>query len=226
MDANEHVTKGKLFSKLAADGIHLEEFSNKYWGRKPPHTFLNGTLPIDGAYKTKDVEIVNFAMLPFSMSPGDHRTFMLDVTTRSMLGEHLYKAFRPVSRRLVTSNKRCVNTYIRIKEEQFDIHRIDERLTAIQNLVKICEQPIPRWLEQMTQKLYTQMDEIAKHSEKKCRKILRPAADYSPPIQYWYDKIHACKNLINLKEGTKKYINKSRVIKFAKKHMINNPHGL
>ena len=49
MDANEHVTKGKLFLKLAADGIHLEEFSNKYWGQKPPHTFLNGTLPIYGA---------------------------------------------------------------------------------------------------------------------------------------------------------------------------------
>ena len=91
---------------------------------------------------------------------------MLDVTTRSMLGEFLHRAVRPVSRRLVTSNKRCVTTYTRIKEEQFDIHQIDERLTAIQNLVKICGYPIPQWLEQMTQKLYTQMDEIAKHSEK------------------------------------------------------------
>ena len=83
--------------------------------------------------------------------------------------------------------------------------------------MKICGSPIPQWLEQMTQKLYTQMDEIAKHSEKKCRKILRPASAYSPPIQYWYDKIHDYKNLITLKEGTKKYMNKSRVIKFAKK---------
>lgn len=80
MDANKHVTKGKLFSKLAAAGIQLEEFSNKYWGTKQPHTFLNSTLPIDGAYKTKDVEVVNFAMFPFSISPGDHRTFMLDIT--------------------------------------------------------------------------------------------------------------------------------------------------
>ncbi len=46
------------------------------------YNFLNGTLPIDRAYKTRDVEIVNFAMLLFSLSPGDHRTFMLDVTTR------------------------------------------------------------------------------------------------------------------------------------------------
>ena len=96
------------------------------------------------------MEIVNFATLPFSISPGDHRTFMLDVTTRSMLGEHLYKAVCPVNRILVTSNKRCVDTYTRIKEEQFGIHRIDERLTAIQNLVKICGQPIPTWLERMT----------------------------------------------------------------------------
>ena len=60
----------------------------------------------------------------------------------------------------------------------------------------------------------------------KCKNILRPASEYSPPIQYWYDKIHAYKNLITLKEGTKKYMNKSRVIKFAKKHMIEAPHDL
>ena len=77
------------------------------------------------------MEIVNFAMLPVSISPRDHRAFMLDVTTCSMLGEFLHRAVRPVSRRLVTINKRYVNTYTRIKEEQFDIHRIDERLTAI-----------------------------------------------------------------------------------------------
>ena len=61
------------------------------------------------------------------------------------------------------------------------------------------------------------MDEIAKHTEKKCWKILRPAVDLSLPIQYWYNKIHADKNLINLKEGTKKYMNRSRVIKFSAK---------
>ncbi len=43
---------------------------------------------------------------------------------------------------------------------------------------------------------------------------------------YWYDKIHAYKNLIKLKEGTKKFIHKSRVIKFSKKHNIKNPHQM
>ncbi len=45
-------------------------------------------------------------------------------------------------------------------------------------------------------------------------------------MQYWYGKIHAYESLITLKEGTKKYMHKSRVIKFAKKHKIENPHQL
>ena len=42
------------------------------------------TLPIDGAYKTRDIEGVNFVMVLFSINPGDHRIFMLDVTTHSI----------------------------------------------------------------------------------------------------------------------------------------------
>ncbi len=98
LDANKHVTKGKLFLMIAADGIHIEEFSHIFLGKLQPHTFLNGTILIDGAYKLCNVEVVNFAMLPFSMSPGNHRILMLNVTTCLMVGEHLNQEVHPVSR--------------------------------------------------------------------------------------------------------------------------------
>ena len=55
---------------------------------------------------------------------------------------------------------------------------------------------------------------------------MTPAADYSPQIQLWYDRIHAYKNLIKLRSGTKKYMDRSRIIKFAKKHAIDDPNNL
>ena len=121
---------------------------------------------------------------------------------------------------------RCVTTYIRIKEEQFDIQRIDEQLEAVQNLVKIFDHPIPIGLEEMVQKLYSQMREIEKHSKRRCQISLYLESEYRLPIQYWYNKIHAYENLITLKECTKKCMHKSRVIKFSKKHEIENHHRL
>lgn len=38
---------------------------------------------------------------------------------------------------------------------------------------------------------------------------MRPAADYSPPIQWWYDRIHAYESLLLLQSGTKKHMDKS-----------------
>ena len=48
-------------------------------------------------------------------------------------------------------------------------------------------------------KLYQQIDEIRVHGEKTCRKFLTPEAEYSPVIQYWYDRIHAYMDLLKLK---------------------------
>ncbi len=64
------------------------------------------------------------------------------------------------------SNTRCVKTYVWIKEDQFNVHRIDKRIDTVQNLVKIYGQSVPEHLEKMAQKIYGQMDEIAKHAKK------------------------------------------------------------
>ena len=46
---------------------------------------------IDRAYKTKDVDVAGFKMLSFVESFGDHRNFVIEITTRSMIGEFAKK---------------------------------------------------------------------------------------------------------------------------------------
>ena len=75
-------------------------------------------------------------------------------------------------------------------------------------------------------KLYKQVDDIRIHAERKCRKLMTPAAEFSPQIQHWYDRIHAYMNLLKLKEGTKKYMNKGNPRRRARKGNIKNPAGL
>jgi len=202
----------------------MEEFTHKYWGGAEPYTHISGSRAIDRAYKTKDVEVAGFKMLSFVESFGDHRNFVIDITTRSMIGEFAYKVQRPVSRRLVMAQQHCVDRYNRIVEEQFARHRIVERMDAVESLVEMCGFPAPAWLKDMINKLHKQMDEIRIHAEKKCRKILRPELPFSLPIQYWYDKIHAYQNLIRRLEG--KTRNNSNIIRHALRHDIEDPKSL
>ena len=108
MDENESTIDGPLRKMLEKEGVDLEEFSHRYYGNNPPHTFIDGKIPIDAGYKTPDLEIKAFCMLSFLDSTGDHRSWLVDVTTRSMLGPELLKIVRPPGRRLVSTQPRSV----------------------------------------------------------------------------------------------------------------------
>ena len=163
-------------------------------------------------------------MLTFAESPGDHRSFIIDISTRSLFGEFRFKICRPVSRQLVTSQQQSVVRYNKIVREQFEIHCIVERLNAVDKMTRYCGYPSPNWLRAMIIKLYKQMMEIRVHAEKDCRKILRPESNFSPTIKMWYERIHAYLQLIRLKEG--KASNASNIVRFAKRTHIERPAEL
>ncbi len=92
-------------------------------------------------------------MLNFAESPGDHRSLLFDVSMHSLLGEFRYKICHPVSRQLVTSQADAVRRYNKIVREQFEIHRIVERMDAVDKMMRYCRYPAPRWLRVMIIKL-------------------------------------------------------------------------
>jgi hypothetical protein len=189
MDMNDHPLTSKFYQQLQEEQTGLEEFTHKCWGTTPPYTHISGSSPIDGGYKSSKIEIVNLGMLTFVESPGDHshRSFIIDISTRSLFGEFRFKICRPVSRQLVTSQQQSVVRYNKIVREQFEIHCIVERLNAVDKMTRYCGYPSPNWLRAMIIKLYKQMTEIRVHAEKDCQKILRPESNFSPTIQMWYD---------------------------------------
>ena len=142
----------------------MEEFSHKCWGPKTPYIHPSGKSPIDGAYKSSEIEIVDLCMFTFAESPGNHRSLCFDISTRSLLGKFIYKVRRPVNRRLVTSQQSLVTRYNEIIREQFELHCIEERLDAVDRMTHYCRNPSPGWLHTMIIKLYKKMKEIA------CRK--------------------------------------------------------
>jgi hypothetical protein len=143
MDLNGHPLHNNLYSQLKDCRTGMEEFSHKYWGPKAPHTHPASKSPIDGAYKSSEIEIVNLSMLTFTDSPGDHRSLYFDISTRSLLGDFKHKICRPVSRRFITSQLSSVKRYNEIVCKQFDIHRIVERMEAVDKMTRYCGYPSP-----------------------------------------------------------------------------------
>ena len=124
MDPNEHVLTSKFNWAITCTGLDLEEFTHTCWGAHQPYTHINGRIPIDGGYKSPEIEVLGVCMLPFLDSPGDHHAFIIDISTRSLLSEFRYKVCRPVSRRLITSQQGLVNEYNRFVNNQFSQHQI------------------------------------------------------------------------------------------------------
>jgi hypothetical protein len=130
IDVNGHPLHNDLYQQLQERKTEMEEFSHKCWGPKAPYMHPAGKSPIDGAYKSPEVEIVNLCMLTFAESPGDHQSLCFYISTCSLLGEFRYKVCRPVSWRLVTSQPSAVWQYNKIVHKQFEIHHIVECLDA------------------------------------------------------------------------------------------------
>jgi hypothetical protein len=91
INVNGHPLHNNLYRQLQERKTDMEEFSHKCWGPKALHTHPAGKSPIDGAYKSPEVEIVHICMLTFAESPGDHRSLCFDISTHSLLGEFRFK---------------------------------------------------------------------------------------------------------------------------------------
>jgi hypothetical protein len=91
MDANKQVFKGKFNKALTRTGLDMEEFTHKCWGPNQPYMHINGSTRIDGEYKLSEIEVLNVCMLSFLNSLGNHQAFIIDISTRLLLGEFRYK---------------------------------------------------------------------------------------------------------------------------------------
>ena len=69
-------------------------------------------------------------------------------------------------------------------KENYKEHRIVYKL---KNLIKLSDEhkgKPPAWLAEKIKRLHAEIDEYRLHAEKKCRKILTPAAPFGPEVQY------------------------------------------
>jgi hypothetical protein len=201
MDANCHVLTGRLSRALTHPSIGLREITKDFLGSLCPNTHARGSEQIDGVWTTSDITITAVKWLPFEESPGDHRTCIFDFTTLSAIGSVERKISLPKCRRLISYNPGAVAVYTAEMERQFDLHRIEERLAAIDEATAN-QFPIPDEYQTQSDQLDKQIIEIQTHCESICRTIYRPDSPFSPDYSLWHRRYQIFNCLIEMQEGT------------------------
>ncbi len=107
IDMNEHILTGHLAK--AFQRLGLLEATHLNWKGSKPKTFVFGKdEPIDGMYHSPELEITSIMQLSFHKGVGDHKTTLVDVTTRSVIGKLEKRVVMPQARKLSNKNKKSV----------------------------------------------------------------------------------------------------------------------
>jgi hypothetical protein len=87
MDANENMymkSIGKALTDVA--GLGMREVVGDYTGTPLGATYFRGSSPIDAVWAAPDVEVVGACVMPCGFGIGDHRLFVVDIKTESVVG--------------------------------------------------------------------------------------------------------------------------------------------
>ena len=80
----------------------MKEVVGDFTGKKLGATFFRGSTPIDAVWATSDVQVISACVMPVGYGVGDHRAFIIDFLTSSLIGTNPTTVVRPAARRLNT----------------------------------------------------------------------------------------------------------------------------
>ena len=206
IDMNEHVLQGYLARILLELG--LSEATHESWGEQEPNTHISGSKPIDGVYHSPNLEVTSTLLLSFHEGVGNHRTVLIDITARSLLGTEGHRIVRPPARRLATSNNKAVNKFNKYVERKLQEHRLHERLVTVSIILQ--KNPQDGNGRRLLEVIDSQTTEILLAGEKQCRKITNNPLPFSAPVSYWTHRKWAYQGLLRIANGTCKNVGNAR----------------
>jgi hypothetical protein len=164
---NDHVYRSRLGQALTTSAdLDLQEVFLAHTGQHLTATYFRGTRPIDAIWTTPDIEVKNACALPIGYGVGDHRAFMIDLSTASLVGLHPQPVVRPQARRLNTKIPHCADTYNFLLETQILRHNLINKLHQAH-----LSATNPMQLQATLDRLDKISTECMRYAERCCRKL-------------------------------------------------------
>jgi hypothetical protein len=131
---NKNVYTGRIARRLGEDDLNFTEVCRRHTGRPIPPTFRTGSVPIDGIFATVGIECINTFTLPHYGGVGNHRCFILNLSSESLIGTLFPNIVQCVARKLHYSSKRMISVYNAELTKTCDDHNMFQRMDTIYRL--------------------------------------------------------------------------------------------
>ena len=191
LDANQHIYRGALGKMLTDDeDLRLVEAVGSFTGRPLGATFFRGTAPIDGVWCSPDIQIVGASLMPVGYGIGDHRLFVVDFLTRSLLGATPPKVLLPAARRLNTRIPGCAERYTASLQPNLERHRLVDRLHIANGIEDGAE------AQRQMDAIDEDDNQYRRHAEAKCRNIRLGRIPFSPDSAVWIRRSQVYRSLL------------------------------
>ncbi len=128
-DFNEDVYNGVLSKIITDEPLQLCELCQWTTGQHLPPTHHRGSYPIDAIFCTADIAPTAVSLLPFGAGVGDHRVFLLDLTSSQSLIGDAFPRLMPAASRLSNCNSKQIrNKYNQVLNQLSNQHLLFHKL--------------------------------------------------------------------------------------------------
>ncbi len=151
-------------------------------GMHIPPTFRDGTALIDAIVATSGIECINAYILPHKGGVGDHRCFILDFTSSSIIGTKFPNIVRCSTRKLHCKLTRLVQSYNAELDMLCNRHRMYQRIYFIySNLDSFSDEEFLFMMNNWDKELV----QFKLHSKANCTKFKSCHIEWSPEVGFW-----------------------------------------
>jgi len=125
------VYTGQLALSLSGEFLRMKEVCHLTTGIPLPPTHNRGTVPIDAVFGTVGLMVTSVALLPSRTGVGDHRVFLIDVSSDSILGDVFPRVIPAAGRLLNCESDKIKNNYIKVLTQLSNRHLIFKKLLVV-----------------------------------------------------------------------------------------------
>ena len=157
--------------------------------------------------------------MPVGYGVGDHRMFVIDFLTSSLIGCNPLKIVRAAARRLNTAIPGVEDKYVTMLEDLMEHHRL---VPKVQGLLSASRPEIE--LKMGLEALDEEMRQYMHAAEKKCRRIKSGRIPFSPEASKWIRRAQVYRSLLRLHAG--KIRNRGNLKRAARRCGVEHPMNM
>ena len=217
MDANENIYKKSIGKALTdSEGLGMQDVVRSFTGEKIGATFFRGSTPIDCVWATSDVIVTGACVMPAGYGVGDHRLFVIDFLTASIVGSRPPRVVRSGARRLNSNIEPAALRYEDKLEDQVVRNNVIQRVGKVHETSRSKEE-VKRRLD----KIDNETKQYQKGAERRCRRIKSGRIPFSPESSKWIRRAQVYRSVLRYHAG--KIGNRANLKRAARRCGISSP---